>query len=104
MTLPKQTFIYNLISISTEGRKIDTIIGSDLGILKTEDSNSRTITSTRRLIGHNSKALMLIVVGVVHREDTTEGNMEGDLCQEVEIEATINTTIIHPEAIFILLC
>ncbi len=91
----------------TEGRKIDTTIGSDLGILKTEDSNSRTIISTRHLIGH-SKALILIVVGEVHPEDTTEGNMEADLAQEEEtevIEATIiTTTTIHTGVIFIPRC
>lgn len=92
----------------TEGRKIDTTIGSDLGILKTEeDSNSKTIISTRHLIGH-SKASILIVVGEVHPEDTTEGNMEADLSQEEEtevIEATINTTTtIHTEVIFIPRC
>ena len=94
----------------TEGRKIDTTIGSNLGVLKTEDSNSnsRTITSTRHLIGH-SKALILIVVGEVHPEDTTEGNMEADLSQEEEtevIEATIitTTTTIHTGVIFIPRC
>ena len=91
----------------TEGRKIDTTIGSNLGVLKTEDSNSRTITSTRHLIGH-SKALILIVVGEVHPEDTTEANMEADLSQEEEtevIEATVNTTTtIHTGVIFIPRC
>ena len=92
----------------TEGRKIDTTIGSNLGVLKTEDSNRRTIISTRHLIGH-SKALILIVVGEVHPEDTTEGNMEADLSQEEEtevIEATIitTTTTIHTGVIFIPRC